>query len=270
MSTETASPRTARSGRNGWRVAGLLATTVALAAGGLVVWRLLAGPEVRHTEAQDQTYRHAISRLEVDLSAGDLTLAVGDPGQVAVRRSLHWTGNRPVFSEQWLGDTLHLTANCPHEQQNCFLDYTVRVPAGVSVRAHTDAGDLTVGAIGGTLDLTTDAGATRLQDTAGPVRARSQAGEIIATGLRSTTVDAVTTAGDVRLRFTEAPALATARTDAGEVEIALPHTGSGVDGYQVQADTEAGSRQVSVGEDSAGRHSIVAHTAAGDVTVHYG
>lgn len=71
----------------------------------------------------------------------------------------------------------------------------------------------------------------------------------------------MTAAGDVILGFALAPAVAAGRADAGRVDIALPRTASGADGYQVQADTEAGSRQVSILEDSAGRHSIVAPTA---------
>jgi len=263
-----------------WLISGAVVTVVSLAGAVIATWFWLAGPQAVasvtvpgsqpvQSITQNQTYHHPISRIELNLSAGDLALSSGAPGEVTVQRKLRWTSSEPQVTQDWDGDTLRITAVCPNAQRDCTANYTVQIPAEVTVQAHTAAGAVTVRDVTGDLNLIDDAGRTELDNVTGALQVRSAAGDIIGHRLGSRHVKLSSSAGLVSVGFGSVPDSVTATSAAGQVRIMLPRTGTGIDGYQVQADTDAGRRIVSVAEDSAGRHSIVAHSDAGDVSVSY-
>lgn len=260
------------SGSRGWLVGGLLATAAAIGVLGVTAWSWAVAPQAR-TEDQTRTYRHAVSRVELDLTAGHITVSAGDAGQVTVHRRLQWRAAEPVVREDWSGDTLRISAACPERQNHCAVDYTVRVPAGVAVQAATDAGDLAVRDLTGDVRLTTGSGETDIDHLAGPLRVRSGDGDVTATGLRSATTDVDTRDGRVELRYDTAPTTVRVLAVDGGITITVPDRATagadGDDDYRVSADTEDGDRAVTVRQNWASRHSITATTTTGDVTVGY-
>ncbi|WP_405087127.1 DUF4097 family beta strand repeat-containing protein [Microbispora sp. NBC_01389] len=252
-----------------WLVGGVLATVVALGISGTAVWRWAARPGAK-TEDQAQTYQRPVSWVELDLDAGHIEVSAGEPGEVSVRRTLHWRSGKPTIREEWHGDTLRLLAQCPEDQHDCAADYTVRVPAGVPVQADTDAGDLTVRDLTGEVRLHTGAGEVTIDNTAGKLWVRSADGDITANGLRGDT-DVETASGHLDLRYVAVPGNVRGNTGAGNIWITVPHgTGSAAqDGYRVAAETRDGKREVTVREDSASPQVITATTASGNITVRY-
>jgi hypothetical protein len=251
-----------------WLAAGLLVTVLAMVAGGVTACEAITDSGPGQSAQQGQTYQHKTSRVEIDLGAGDITLSPGSADQVVVDRRLRWKHTRPTTHEDWDGSTLRVSAVCP-DQDNCSVNYTLQVPANVTVQAHTAAGNLSIRDVTGALDLRNESGNVKVYNPQAQVRIQGTSGDITGSGLRSTDVQVQTNSGDITLGFNTSPNAAKATTQSGTVRITVPRAGSGADGYHVQAATNAGQRQVQVQEDSAGQHSIVASADAGDVIVQY-
>jgi len=251
-----------------WLIAGVLITVIVIMVGGTFVMLSLFGSATPTEEQQHQAYQRSVSRVELDVDSGDISISAGGSGQVVVERLLRWRKTKPQVGAEWDGDTLHLSGRCP-DQKDCTVSYQVRVPAGVSVRAHTIDGNISVADVTGELDLRNESGDVTVRNSAGPVRIMGDAGNVTGTGLRSGSVDLQTKDGDVALAFAAVPTSVRVVLTDGSVKIAVPRTGTGIDGYHVQASTAAGQRNVHVDEDSAGKRSIYAQLVAGDVTVDY-
>lgn len=244
--------------------AGVLASVVALSTGEAAGCENAGAAGRFSTETQNERYAHGISRLEINIDSGNLTLSPGDANEVSVDRRLRWEHNKPIIKEQWNGDTLRISAVCP-DDNNCTVDYTVRVPEAVAVQAHTDSGDLSVRDLTKNLDLKNQSGDIDVRNAAGQVRITGDSGDITGSGLRSADVEVRTKSGNVSLAFKNAPTSAKAVVDAGAIEIAVPRA----DGYRVQATTKDGRRDVEVRDERGGKHSIVAQLVSGNVTVRY-
>jgi hypothetical protein len=268
LTDESPTQRLTPPGNRTWRLAGVLVTVVALLVGGFFIVRTLFGSSAAAEEQQRQSYQRPVTRLEFDVDSGDISVAPAGDGQISVERTLHYRRAKPTSSEEWTGDTLRLASRCP-EEKGCWVNWTVRVPAGVAVLASTQAGDVSTVDITGELDLTSTAGDVSVRGSGGAVRVRGEAGNVTGTGLKSTSVDVQTTDGAVSLDFAVPPTTARVVGEAGSIRIAVPRAGTGPDGYTVHASTQAGDRKVTVDEDSAGRHSISAELVDGDVSVGY-
>jgi hypothetical protein len=251
-----------------WLIAGLIVTFMIILVGGAFTVISLFNSAPPDDQQQHQTYERPITRIEFDVDSGDITLTAGEPGRVTVDRRVRWRKQEPRVDSTWDGDTLRLSSDC-HGRNNCTVDYTVAVPAGVVVRAVTVDGKVSVSDLTGDLDLKNESGDINVGNSVGSVRIRSEAGNITGTGLRSPAVDVASTDGDVSLRFAAAPDTARVVLEAGAIDIAVPRAGTGVDGYGIHATTGDGERTVTVDEDSTGRHSIFAELVDGPVTVSY-
>lgn len=264
-SGSTAATGTRPGGPNPWLVIGGVVTLLLVVAGSLGV----AGWLGHRTETESQTYRTEVTDLSIELDTGDLTLRPGEPGVVKITRRISWSYQRPDIDERWDGQTLRVTSDCgawlwvgPH----CGADYTLEVPAGVSVQARTSTGDITITDISGPLHLTTSTGDVRVTGADGELQLRSSTGDVVATELTSDTVDASTDTGDVRLTLSTAPRTVTARTSTGDVHIVVPEGQA----YRVEAQTSTGDTGVTVQRNDTSSRSIVARTSTGDIDVRYG
>jgi hypothetical protein len=259
--------------RAGWLLLGGLLTGVLLAGGSLGLWTVLAGPAPLHTETQQQIYHQPVTDIdiEIDLNNSPLTLVSGPPGKVTVRRQLTWDRAKPLSEDQVVGRALQIRSHCPDAvlRQKCRVGLVLEVPPGTSVRAKVTAGTIRADDLTGAVDLTTVSGDIAVSDLRGRLRARSMNGVITGTDLTGPEVDVKTEWADVDLRFTDVPDVVQAITGTGNVSIAVPPAGTGVDGYQVRADTKDGRQNVDVLEDSAGQHAITAFAEYGNVTVRH-
>jgi hypothetical protein len=227
--------------RGGWFVLGSVFAVLALVAGTASAAAWLA----RRTQVQDQAYPGPITRLVIDASSGDLTLLPGDPG-VRVHRHLTWSWTKPVIQESWDAGTLHIVTHCPVVNfGDCAVDYTLRLPAGTPVEAHTSTGDVTV------------------RDWSGPLALTTSTGDVTGTGLSSPSAQTKASTGDVSLAFVHAPSQVQARTSTGDVTIRVPPGGA----YQVRTDVSTGDVRVGVAQVTTGGGSIEARTSTGDIDI---
>jgi hypothetical protein len=240
-----------------WQIIAAALTVAALAATGVTVWiwlrppphpAALTGAAGLHSAAAAQVIRAAPARLVITVDSGALALRAGPAGRVTARQMLTWKNAKPVVTESMAGGTLTITSRCPPGQSACAAALTVSVPPGVAVRAQLASGNILLTGLSGSLQVAADSG------------------DIVGEALTSAQVSARAGAGDVSLAFTAVPAAVTAANAAGDVSIDVPRlTG----GYRVRAATKAGDRAVSVGQDPASAHAIVATSDAGDVAVAY-
>jgi hypothetical protein len=249
----------------------LRSTAALLAAAGLGAGALSACDEMgalqeKKSEQQSETYQQKVTLIEIDLDAGGITMVKGDAGEVSVDRSLQWKNTKPTVREEWDGETLRISAVCP-DDDGCSVDYSLRVPESVAVRADTEAGDVSIRDLTKDLDIDSQAGEVNVENATGKVRIHGDSGNITSRGLRSSNVDVQTKSGNITLTFVTAPSSAKAVTDAGAVRIAVPRDGE--DGYRVQATTQDGKREVGVDADPDSGRVIVAKVTDGDVTVSY-
>jgi Putative adhesin len=263
MEPSMATTTSSRSGRTTWLAIGGGFTALILAFGGLSTWSWLA----HQAATEEHTYLHPATRIELNVGSGDVSLAPGAAGQVSVRRRLGWWKSRPRSAESWDGATLRIQGNCPFTiTGDCHIDYQLRVPAGVTVVAHTSSGGLKVRDLTGDLDLWASSGDVEVTGARGRLAVRTSSGGVRASGLRSAAVEARVSSGDVHLDFVEPPRMVRVRAAAGGIDIAVP----GGIAYGVQADADSGDTTVAVDRSSSSPYDIVAHASSGDIRVRYG
>jgi hypothetical protein len=257
--------------RSVWLVAGGMLTVIALVVGARAVW-MGVGRLTMDTAAQRQSYAHPVSRIEVDVD-GNLSLAAGGAGRVAVERRLEWSGPEPRIEETWVGDTLRIVARCVGSsgplrlRPQCSVHYALEVPRDVTVDARSSSDDLQVRDLGGELRLTESSGDVTVTNATGPLWIHTTSGNVTGSGLRSMQVEARTEAGGIDLRFSTAPQRTIVTSTRGDVVLAVPADDSP---YQVRSDTPIGETNVGVRQDAAAARTINVQTTRGDVDIRYG
>jgi hypothetical protein len=218
----------------------------------------------RRTDVRSRTLSEPVERVEVDLPAGGVRVtAAGGGDGVRLVRATRWSLGRPEASETVAGGVLRIVVRRPRAALvQGLVEYELEVPAATAVRASTGAGSIWVGGVGGALDLRTSAGRLTVSGASGPLRLASSAGAVEGLELRSRQVEAVSSAGGVRLDFAAPPERVEARTSAGSVDVALPQ-----ERYRVEAASGAGRTEVDVPVDPAAPRSILARSSAGPVRV---
>jgi Putative adhesin len=209
-----------------------------------------------------------VTAVRIDVDAGTVRLTPGETlgGQRTDRYGLV----KPSVAVRREGGTLVVEGRCARVWLTgswCSTSVTLTVPRDVAVTVHSGAGDVHLGALTGTIDVSAGAGDVTLTGTAGSVVVETGAGSVRGTDLSTATVEATSGAGDVRLAFASPPANVRAESGAGGVTVVLP---SGETPYRVDADSGAGSRSVEVRTSPAATALVYAHSGAGDVTVRYG
>lgn len=200
--------------------------------------------------------------LTVETGTGDILVRPSDDDQVHVVRIARFSGERPTFTEQANGSGDRLSASCATGWLwwGCSVDYEVAVPAGMSLRLHTDTGDVTASEVDGSLEATSGTGDVRAFGVDGPLHLRSSTGDVRADEVRSDNVDVRASTGDVTVRFAEAPDSVSAISNTGDVSLFLPGGP-----YAVQAGTDTGRVITEVPTSEASPRSVLARTNTGDV-----
>ncbi len=275
VATTEVPPPIGRRMRAGWLLFGGFFTGVALMACMLGSWVVLGGERSVTTVTQQQSYQRAVTRIEVAIDNGDLSIATGGAGQVSIERRLRWSGTQPTVEESWQGDTLRISSPCddtetvPAIGRECSTGLSLRVPADVTVEATVNRGTIRIRDVLGELRLATSQGDVQVTNGSNRLWIRSSSGEITATGLRCTHVDTKTASGSVSLEFAGSPELVKATAEWGDVDVAVPRPAAGAEGYQVRSEQEEGRSNIAVQQDPAARHLIFANTTRGNVYVRY-
>ncbi|GIH92100.1 DUF4097 family beta strand repeat-containing protein [Planobispora siamensis] len=183
--------------------------------------------------------------LAVDSGAGDIVVNESDRTGIRVTETVHWNGDKPKTEHVVSGDTLRLTYDCGGGfARACSVDYKVEVPKGVTVRADTGSGDITLRSLTGQVDAT------------------AGSGDIDASGLGGKNLTADTGSGDVEVKFAGVPDRVEIETGAGDATVRLPQNS-----YKVTTDTGAGDETVEVTNDQSSARIIQVSTGAGDAKV---
>lgn len=228
--------RSAGRGRLAWKIIGAIATVITIASVGSGLWFLTSFHPRYRTATETAQYGIAqhggrVTEVSVQLSNGNITIAAGPAGQVAVTRLLRWTSARPVIDEHWDQGELDISQDCPTGlfEQTCSVSYQITVPPGVPLNLTTSSGNVTT------------------------------------TGIRSTNVQASTGSGDIWLDFATAPTQVNAQTSSGDVTVKVPRGAS----YVVVANADNGLPDLGVPDAPGSPRSITAQSSNGDVTIGY-
>jgi DUF4097 and DUF4098 domain-containing protein YvlB len=135
----------------------------------------------------------------------------------------------------------------------------VDLPAGLPVTGKTSSGSIHLSRVGA-VNVSTDSGSIHLDDVNGPVKARTDNGEIEGRGLKGGGIDVGTDNGDVSLTPTTAQNIR-AKTDNGEIKVTVP-----AGRYRVTSRTGDGDRTISVPNDPSAPYLLDLHTSNGDIT----
>lgn len=240
--TETAPAPPRRTGR---RVVSVLAIVVGLLliAGG--VDRLAWSTETS-TQTIDATDLDAIT---VDVRAGRIDVTATDRDDVAVtaHASSGLLGRADVNVRRG-ADGLLVHGDCDGVPgRRCRIAFEVEVPRDLdgTLRVRTRAGEVDLRGLQTAIDLSTTAGAVRLDDFDGPVaRVQTTAGTIeVDAGAATRHLDLATTAGSIEVVVDDAEPL------------------------RVSATTTVGNQDLRVNQSADAERTLTAHTTAGEVRV---
>jgi len=259
--TETA-PETSAKKHTGWRAGGVLLTLLALIAGSLVSMDLMLASSKTTTDV----YKRSLSSLSLDLDNASVEVEPGPPGRVRVIRVLDWSSFEPRIEETWEGDTLRIKVRCRVEiTWPCRVSYRVGVPAQTPLTVKANGGDVMVRSLTEKIDVDLAGGNVQLENVLGDLNVTSTAGDVWIADSQSKSVAVKSTAGDTYLGFTDPPTNVDVRTTAGNLNIQVPMGAA----YAVDAESVAGSRDVSVETTDPAPHRIFARNSAGDLAVRY-
>lgn len=206
-------------------------------------------------------------------SASHVNISVipGAAKRLDLERTLLWTRDRPVVTEEWDGRTLRLDVRCSDGDRPgdsaCETHHILRVPAATDVEVVSRrVGTVMASGIEGDLRLSTTVGDVSVEGAKGALRVRARTGNVMGFELGAAEVDVETGTGDVDLEFTVPPSdvSAVVRT-TGDVRVRVPDEERYREGYDVR--TGPGQAVVAVRRDPAAPRRITALTGEGELHV---
>lgn len=234
----------------------VIAAATASVIGATAVAACDGGPE--STFEDDATVTQRITSVRLDGRSGGVTLR-GEKGRAKVdlHRAVRYRDDRPKGPTHRVEDGVLVLRGCGDD---CSVDYTVRLPAGLPVSGRTTSGEIRLSDVG-EVSVRTTSGSISLDGVAGPAKAHTTNGEVKGRGLRGGRVQAETSNGTIDL----VPATAMdvrAKTSNGGIVLAVPPGR-----YRVSAKTDNGDREIGVANDPSGDHTLDLTTGNGEITV---
>ncbi len=246
---------------------------------------LILANSAKSTRRDDLRFE-GVKAIRLDSGAGDITLRGTTASSVSGSRRVQRSFTSPSYRETLEADgTLVIRSRCNgFIVVNCGVTYDLFVPEGVSVQGvasggdialsnimkdvdvRSSAGDVTARDMGGNLILQSSAGDVRVTGSSGTLQLVSSAGDVVVTGANASSVEATSSAGDVRLSFRNAPRSITASSSAGDVAVGVARSSTG---YRVDASTSAGDTTVQIKSDPESPMRMKLRSSAGDVSVKY-
>ncbi|MGW1865345.1 DUF4097 family beta strand repeat-containing protein [Streptomyces mauvecolor] len=221
-------------------------------------------------ESPDNGRPHAVSAIEVDAGAAQITVTTGAAGQVTMGGELTWAMKRPKIEQTWDGDTLKVRTRCDgfvdEFLQNCQVDLKLTVPAGIRLKVKSGSGPVKVRDLTGPVDLQGGSGSMKLYGLKGMVRADVGSGEIQASQLSSPEADLTSGSGSVDAQFAAAPQRVKVWTGSGSASVTVPDGAR----YRIAGDSRSGARSIQkeLVDSNSGRILDVS-SGSGSVTVGY-
>jgi Putative adhesin len=225
------------------RTAGILASgsvcaTVAVA----VPAACVALDQQYHTTVSYGAGASPVTTLVVNDPSGNVQVT-GGADTLSVTEHQSYRDSPPTSRHTVADGTMTLDFRCPSD--DCGIDYDVQVPDGVAVQITSTAGDVTLAKLSGGVQVT------------------SGSGDITASGLTGPKARFSDSAGTVLVGFAAVPGSVYADSEAGDVTVFLPGSGS----YKVAASSDAGKVHVTVPQSGGSPNTVTAQSDAGDVAV---
>ncbi|MBC6449076.1 DUF4097 family beta strand repeat-containing protein [Actinokineospora xionganensis] len=222
-------------------------------------------------EAVGQTIRSVL----VANDSGAVKIRTG--GTTRVHRQVHHNADRPGATHRVDGDVLILQS-CP--VRNCWVDYDVVVPEGVTVSGKIDSGDVevegagsvnlsagsgdvTVRKVAGKVTVAADSGRVDLVDIGDNVSVEVSSGSVKAVGLGGS-ADIAASSGSVEVALVEVGDVR-ARANSGSVQVVVPRGR-----YRVNAVVDSGDLDNAIGSDVAAANAVDVAADSGDVSIRFG
>ncbi|AZQ72637.1 DUF4097 family beta strand repeat-containing protein [Streptomyces abikoensis] len=217
-----------------------------------------------------------VSAINLKDSGGVITVRPGRDKGVKIERTVHYSGDRPHPDQSVDGGVLSFDQGC----SDCFVDYTLTVPAATNVKIDTSGGTVKVQGVA-KVDVQASAASVSVADVPGPVKVRgasgsvrldalrgsvdvkTASGSINGTALRSADVVSRSTSGETRLVFATAPTSVKARTTGADLTLELP------DGpYRVRSGGSVpSSARITVPQSGTADRTIEAEAVSGQLQV---
>lgn len=246
---------------------GLLVLVLTCGAVSMVV-NLSGEPRDPHRIAMNQVYDQPVNHVDLEVLKGDITVEVAVDNRVELSYETYFFGTQPEPQHRVVDETLLVWfGGCGGD--DCWVDYTIKVPESTTLDLSAEDGDISVREVSGHQELTTDFGNVSSTGGEGPVKVRAHGnvdihdvvgdvdaqtesghieltqveGNIVAIGdsgditgisLRSDTVEVTADGGDVDLMFETAPEKVTVGIDSGDATVRVPDDG---ELYRVLADS---------------------------------
>jgi hypothetical protein len=190
-----------------------------------------------------------VTSLRIDGDAVSIDVTAQDSASaVTVREQLH---GKATTTKDVTGSSATLTAKCPSGFSfgvDCSVDYTVAMPARVTLNVDGAAGDM------------------KLNGPFANTTISTKAGRVHGTSLGAGTYEVTTNAGEVNLKFASPPNSVKVKSDVAAVVLTVP---GGVK-YAVTTDTTLGIKNVEVDRDSSSTHRLDVTTTVGTITIDKG
>lgn len=199
-----------------------------------------------------------IASVKLDNAAGSVTLhGAKGTDKVTVKRTIKYRDDKPEGRSFALTDGVLTLRGCG---KNCTVDYTVDLPAGLTVEGRNTSGAVHLSGMG-RIAVTTSSGGIELNGASGPVEVRTGDGDIDGTGLTGGKITARTGNGTIDLTTTK-PSDVKAGSANGSITLTVPK-----DGYHLSAKTDNGSKSIGVANDPSADHRLEVSTSNGDIAV---
>jgi DUF4097 and DUF4098 domain-containing protein YvlB len=264
-----------------WLALGAIVAVAATLWTGFVMagWTIGSVTKDRHTDLP-----LTVTSLTIDASSVDVVLEHADSGRAEIDTHAKGSLWLPKLTARVDGDHVSVSGGCHMVVfGSCSAKVVVQVPDQMAVNVTTGSGDVRASQIRAPLNVTVRSGDVDLDTlsddvvahvTSGDISARALAGtaelrttsgDISAAALRSPSITAHATSGDVFVDAETAPRELTASATSGDVEVTVPRGAS----YNAQVDTSSGDHHLGIADDPSATHHISATATSGDADIRY-
>lgn len=229
---------------------------------------VLLGTPVASATTTDETFTmDPGSRvLSVDLGRGDVSLTRSSSKHLEVRRTMRFSGPKPIVEERADAKGASITSHCAAlTKWVCAISYQIAVPDDYVINLHASSG--AVGVRGVTMErlgIEVASGSAHMEDVTGPVKITSASGSITGTRLGVPEFTARLASGRTDVDFALPPQLVTVAASSGAVTLRLPATEGA---YGVEIQTASGAEEIQVPTDPASERRVTVSTSSGKVEV---
>jgi len=177
---------------------------------------------------------------------GQLTIVAADTGQVTLTGQLHWTGRPPtVVTRLDRGSHVLLLSYHCAPASPCTENYRLTVPRYTAIALRQPPGQIT------------------LSGLAGPLRITASGVHISATGLRSATLLAKITSGDLNASFAAPPSRVAVTLVSAQATLGLPRRAS----YRISQQVAEGYVQVDIPQNPAALRTVTVRIKSGELSL---